>query len=122
MALADSRIAETSTAVQTMIFLVLGIVWILPLLPLIRWMQKPDGAGLQRRRTCSAAADLLRLTQPSDDRKTGPPGWNVSTSADPSITLPVPPQVRHGCAPILPEPPQSGQMFSPVPGCLGRRG
>ncbi|HEX2509635.1 MAG TPA: DUF2842 domain-containing protein [Microvirga sp.] len=44
MALADSRIAETSTAVQTMIFLVLGIVWILPLLPLIRWMQKPDGA------------------------------------------------------------------------------
>ena len=40
-----------------MIFLVLGIVWILPLLPLIRWMQKPDGAWtLQRRRTCSAAA------------------------------------------------------------------
>ncbi len=44
MALADSRIAETPTAVQTMLFLVLGIVWILPLLPLIRWMQKPDGA------------------------------------------------------------------------------
>ena len=44
MALADSRIVEATTAVQTMVFLVLGIVWILPLLPLIRWMQKPDGA------------------------------------------------------------------------------
>lgn len=44
MAVADSRIVEATTAVQTMVFLVLGIVWILPLLPLIRWMQKPDGA------------------------------------------------------------------------------
>ncbi len=44
MALADSRIVETHTAVQTLIFLVLGIVWILPVMPLIRWMQKPDGA------------------------------------------------------------------------------
>jgi hypothetical protein len=42
MALADSRIVETPTAVQTLIFLVLGIVWIIPLMPLIRWMQKPD--------------------------------------------------------------------------------
>jgi hypothetical protein len=42
MALADSRIAETHTAVQTLIFLALGIVWIFPLMPLIRWMQKPD--------------------------------------------------------------------------------
>ena len=42
MALADSRIVETHTAVQTLIFFVLGIVWIFPLMPLIRWMQKPD--------------------------------------------------------------------------------
>ena len=47
MALADSRIAEAPQAVQVIAYLVLGLAWILPLMPLIRWMEKPDpdGAG-----------------------------------------------------------------------------
>lgn len=28
---------------QTIIYGVLGLAWILPLMPLIRWMQRPDG-------------------------------------------------------------------------------
>lgn len=28
--------------VQTLIFLVVGMAWILPLMPLIKWMERPD--------------------------------------------------------------------------------
>ncbi|RVU15090.1 DUF2842 domain-containing protein [Methylobacterium oryzihabitans] len=42
MALADSRIAETPPLVQSVLYAVLGIAWIFPLMPLIRWMSRPD--------------------------------------------------------------------------------
>ena len=45
MALADSRIALAPQALQVLAHMVLGLVWILPLLPLIRWMEKPDPEG-----------------------------------------------------------------------------
>lgn len=45
MALADSRIAETPPAVQAVLYSILGIAWILPLMPLIRWMERPDDPG-----------------------------------------------------------------------------
>ena len=42
MALADSRISQTPALVQTLLYCVLGIAWVFPLMPLIRWMQRPD--------------------------------------------------------------------------------
>ena len=45
MALADSRIALAPPAVQVLAYMVLGLIWILPLLPLIKWMEKPDPEG-----------------------------------------------------------------------------
>ena len=42
MALAQGRITETSKPVQTIAYIVLGLVWILPLLPLIKWMERKD--------------------------------------------------------------------------------
>ena len=42
MALAESRILEAPKLVQTVAFVVLGLAWILPILPLIRWMERPD--------------------------------------------------------------------------------
>ncbi|MHB2206141.1 DUF2842 domain-containing protein [Methylobacterium sp. CM6257] len=42
MTLADSRIAETPAAVQAVLYSILGIAWIFPLMPLIRWMERPD--------------------------------------------------------------------------------
>ncbi len=42
MAIADSRIAQTPPLVQAVIYSVLGIAWIFPLMPLIRWMEIPD--------------------------------------------------------------------------------
>ena len=45
MALADSRIALAPYALQVLAYVVLGLVWILPLMPVIRWMQKPDPEG-----------------------------------------------------------------------------
>jgi len=42
MALADSRIAETPAAIQAVLYSLLGIAWIFPLMPLIRWMERPD--------------------------------------------------------------------------------
>ena len=45
MALADSRIALAPQAVQALAYMILGLVWILPLMPLIRWMEKPDPEG-----------------------------------------------------------------------------
>lgn len=41
MALAQARVVqESGTLVQTAIYAALGLSWILPLLPLIRWMEK----------------------------------------------------------------------------------
>jgi hypothetical protein len=42
MALAESRILAAPQVVQVLAFIVLGLVWIVPLLPLIRWMERPD--------------------------------------------------------------------------------
>jgi hypothetical protein len=46
MALAESRIMESPQAVQAVAYVVLGLAWILPLMPLIRWMEKPDSDSL----------------------------------------------------------------------------
>ncbi|QRE74682.1 DUF2842 domain-containing protein [Methylobacterium aquaticum] len=42
MALADSRIAQTPPLVQSVLYAILGLAWIIPLMPLIRWMERPD--------------------------------------------------------------------------------
>lgn len=42
MALAESRIRETHIVLQTLAYIVLGLVWVLPVMPVIRWMEKPD--------------------------------------------------------------------------------
>ncbi|MCI0737096.1 MAG: DUF2842 domain-containing protein [Beijerinckiaceae bacterium] len=43
MALSQARpLQEASSPVQFLCFAGLGIGWILPLFPLIRWMDKPD--------------------------------------------------------------------------------
>ncbi len=44
MALAQGRITEASKTVQAIVYSALGLVWILPLLPLIRWMERKDKA------------------------------------------------------------------------------
>lgn len=45
MALADSRISQTPPAVQAILYALLGIAWIFPLMPLIRWMERKDSDG-----------------------------------------------------------------------------
>lgn len=42
MALAESRVQEAPALIQTIAYFLLGIAWILPLFPLIRWMERPD--------------------------------------------------------------------------------
>ena len=42
MALADSRVSEAPEIVRAVVYAVLGLAWVLPLLPLIRWMERPD--------------------------------------------------------------------------------
>ena len=44
MAIAEGRIRGASTPVQTIVYIVLGLIWVVPMLPLIRWMNKPDNA------------------------------------------------------------------------------
>lgn len=45
MALAQSRpVQEASKLVQGVVYAVLGLLWIVPLMPLIAWMEKPDEA------------------------------------------------------------------------------
>ncbi len=45
MALADSRpMQEAPALVQTLLYVVLGLAWVPPLMPVIRWMEhKPKG-------------------------------------------------------------------------------
>ncbi len=41
MALADSRpMHEAPEFVQTLLYIVLGLAWVVPLMPLIRWMER----------------------------------------------------------------------------------
>ena len=42
MALAESRILAAPQVIQVLAFVVLGLAWVVPLLPLIRWMGRPD--------------------------------------------------------------------------------
>ncbi len=43
MALAQSRMIQTAPGfVQALYYVVLGLAWILPLMPLIKWMERPD--------------------------------------------------------------------------------
>ncbi|MFC0217688.1 DUF2842 domain-containing protein [Pseudochelatococcus lubricantis] len=44
MAFAHSRVPEWPSAAQLAFYIVFGMGWILPILPLIRWMEK-RGAG-----------------------------------------------------------------------------
>jgi ABC-type Na+ efflux pump permease subunit len=44
MALAESRIVDAPKVWQTIFYMVLGLAWILPVMPLIRWMERPDEA------------------------------------------------------------------------------
>jgi hypothetical protein len=42
MAIAEGRVRDAGTAIRTIVYVILGLVWILPVMPLIRWMEKPD--------------------------------------------------------------------------------
>jgi len=42
MAIAEGRITEAPKLVQTLAYIVLGLIWVVPLMPLVRWMAKPD--------------------------------------------------------------------------------
>lgn len=42
MALAQGRITEASKLWQTIAYIALGLAWVLPLLPLIKWMERKD--------------------------------------------------------------------------------
>lgn len=45
MAIAQGRIQDAPKFAQTIFYFVGGLLWVLPLLPLIRWMEKgEDGA------------------------------------------------------------------------------
>ncbi len=45
MALAQARVVQDATGlVQGLVYAVLGLSWIVPLMPLIAWMEKPDEA------------------------------------------------------------------------------
>ncbi|HWG06788.1 MAG TPA: DUF2842 domain-containing protein [Beijerinckiaceae bacterium] len=46
MVLAQARPVQDAPALlQTLIYAVLGLSWILPLLPLVKWMERPDPDG-----------------------------------------------------------------------------
>ena len=43
MALAQARpLQQSSPPVQIIVYAIIGLAWTLPLMPLIRWMQRPD--------------------------------------------------------------------------------
>lgn len=42
MAVAQGRIQDASKLAQGIFYLVVGLAWILPLMPLLKWMERPD--------------------------------------------------------------------------------
>lgn len=48
MVLSESRpVRDAPKLVQTIYFAVVGLAWILPLMPLIAWMERPDGGDMR---------------------------------------------------------------------------
>jgi predicted membrane channel-forming protein YqfA (hemolysin III family) len=47
MALAQGRITSTPTWVQTIAYITLGLIWVVPLLPLIKWMERKGAAEVE---------------------------------------------------------------------------
>lgn len=47
MALAESRILVAPKWLQAVAYMLIGLAWILPLFPLIRWMERPDPEDLR---------------------------------------------------------------------------
>jgi predicted membrane channel-forming protein YqfA (hemolysin III family) len=48
MALADNRVSEAPELLRALVYAVLGLAWVIPLLPLIRWMERPDADAAPR--------------------------------------------------------------------------
>ncbi|KPQ09939.1 MAG: protein of unknown function DUF2842 [Saliniramus fredricksonii] len=42
MAIAESRIMAAPQVIQVISYAALGLAWIIPIMPVIRWMQRPD--------------------------------------------------------------------------------
>ena len=42
MVIAQGRIQDASKLVQGLFYLVAGMAWILPMMPLLKWMERPD--------------------------------------------------------------------------------
>ena len=42
MALAESRIQDAPHVWRVVTYVALGLAWILPVMPVIRWMERPD--------------------------------------------------------------------------------
>jgi len=42
VALAQGRVQDAPKLVQTLFYVVAGLAWVLPILPLIRWMERKD--------------------------------------------------------------------------------
>ena len=42
MAVAEGQVRDLPTLLQTVAYVVLGLAWVLPVMPLIRWMEKAD--------------------------------------------------------------------------------
>ncbi len=45
MVIAQGRVHDAARPIQTVFYLVAGMAWILPLMPLIKWMERPDADG-----------------------------------------------------------------------------
>lgn len=46
MALAQPILTDASKLTQGLFYVIAGLSWILPLMPLIRWMERPDEPGI----------------------------------------------------------------------------
>ncbi|GIK80499.1 MAG: DUF2842 domain-containing protein [Xanthobacteraceae bacterium] len=45
MALAQSVLTSTNGLLAAVYYVVFGVGWVLPAMPLVRWMQRPDPVG-----------------------------------------------------------------------------
>jgi Protein of unknown function (DUF2842) len=45
MALAQSAVIKASGTIEVIYYIVAGLGWVLPAMPLIRWMSRPDSAA-----------------------------------------------------------------------------
>ena len=79
MALAQAPAIKANGLIEVIYYVVAGLAWVLPAMPLVRWMSRPDAAS-RRRRAAESPGSAPRMS--TDSRLPGHPCAGCGASVE----------------------------------------